>query len=332
MCRKSFQLSLKSLSTYELHAHVDIMHEYVTNSFPILQPATKFLAFQSLSTLYLLTTFNSFLPYSPLSNPTPFIFPISIPTTFYPFIKPIKPIIPTIPIPPHHVPFIPIFQHPLYSFLSLYSFPCKCSTTQNPYFHSHANTPPLISPFFILVTHNLSLTISPPSSNTHQSISPTTQFTKDTHIFHTQQAHFPHNLPLPILSFISHILMPPSHTSTFSSSISSLLMVNLSRLKRFKTRRLRIIQMVPRCRHVYFHAVYNLKDAHEQISTTILTALKESKPVHVGVSCNLLIDLHVLFSLPLTQNVNTLIILVMGKGGVRKSSIINSIKGTLKKM
>lgn len=90
--------------------------------------------------------------------------------------------------------------------------------------------------------------------------------------------------------------------------------------------------MVPRCRYVYFHAVYNLKDAHEQISTTILTALKESKHVHVGVSCNLLIDLHVLFSLPLTLNVNTLIILVMGKGGVGKSSIINSIKGTLKKM
>lgn len=31
----------------------------------------------------------------------------------------------------------------------------------------------------------------------------------------------------------------------------------------------------------------NLDDAHEQIDTAISTALKESKPVYISVSCNL---------------------------------------------
>ena len=60
---QNFQQNLKSLSTHELHVHVVIMHEHVANSFPILQLATKLLTFQSLSTPYLLTTFNLFLPY-----------------------------------------------------------------------------------------------------------------------------------------------------------------------------------------------------------------------------------------------------------------------------
>jgi pyruvate decarboxylase len=33
--------------------------------------------------------------------------------------------------------------------------------------------------------------------------------------------------------------------------------------------------------------VNNLDDAHEQIDTAISTALKESKPVYISVSCNL---------------------------------------------
>lgn len=33
--------------------------------------------------------------------------------------------------------------------------------------------------------------------------------------------------------------------------------------------------------------VNNLEDAHEQIDTAISTALKESKPVYISVSCNL---------------------------------------------
>ena len=31
----------------------------------------------------------------------------------------------------------------------------------------------------------------------------------------------------------------------------------------------------------------NLEDAHELIDTTISTALKESKPVYISISCNL---------------------------------------------
>lgn len=31
----------------------------------------------------------------------------------------------------------------------------------------------------------------------------------------------------------------------------------------------------------------NLEDAHEQIDTAIATALRESKPVYISVSCNL---------------------------------------------
>lgn len=31
----------------------------------------------------------------------------------------------------------------------------------------------------------------------------------------------------------------------------------------------------------------NLEDAHEQIDTAISTALKESKPAYISVSCNL---------------------------------------------
>lgn len=31
----------------------------------------------------------------------------------------------------------------------------------------------------------------------------------------------------------------------------------------------------------------NLEDAHEQIDTAISTALKESKPVYISISCNL---------------------------------------------
>jgi len=33
--------------------------------------------------------------------------------------------------------------------------------------------------------------------------------------------------------------------------------------------------------------VNNLDDAHEQIDTAIATALRESKPVYISVSCNL---------------------------------------------
>lgn len=42
-------------------------------------------------------------------------------------------------------------------------------------------------------------------------------------------------------------------------------------------------------RHVpYAQAVVNnLEDAHEQIDTAIATALRESKPVYISVSCNL---------------------------------------------
>lgn len=31
----------------------------------------------------------------------------------------------------------------------------------------------------------------------------------------------------------------------------------------------------------------NLEDAHEQIDTAVSTALKESKPVYISISCNL---------------------------------------------
>jgi pyruvate decarboxylase len=33
--------------------------------------------------------------------------------------------------------------------------------------------------------------------------------------------------------------------------------------------------------------VTNLDDAHEQIDTAIATALRESKPVYLSISCNL---------------------------------------------
>ena len=33
--------------------------------------------------------------------------------------------------------------------------------------------------------------------------------------------------------------------------------------------------------------VINLDDAHEQIDTAIATALRESKPVYLSISCNL---------------------------------------------
>jgi pyruvate decarboxylase len=33
--------------------------------------------------------------------------------------------------------------------------------------------------------------------------------------------------------------------------------------------------------------VNNLDDAHEQIDTAISTALKESKPAYISISCNL---------------------------------------------
>jgi pyruvate decarboxylase len=33
--------------------------------------------------------------------------------------------------------------------------------------------------------------------------------------------------------------------------------------------------------------VNNLEDAHEQIDTAISTAIKESKPVYISISCNL---------------------------------------------
>ncbi|KAJ0747742.1 putative pyruvate decarboxylase [Helianthus annuus] len=42
--------------------------------------------------------------------------------------------------------------------------------------------------------------------------------------------------------------------------------------------------------------VNNLDDAHEQIDTAILTALKESKPVYVSISCNLPAIPHPTFS------------------------------------
>ena len=40
----------------------------------------------------------------------------------------------------------------------------------------------------------------------------------------------------------------------------------------------------------------NLEDAHELIDTAISTALKESKPVYISISCNLLGIPHSTFS------------------------------------
>jgi pyruvate decarboxylase len=42
--------------------------------------------------------------------------------------------------------------------------------------------------------------------------------------------------------------------------------------------------------------VTNLDDAHEQIDTAIATALRESKPVYISISCNLPGLLHPTFS------------------------------------
>jgi len=42
--------------------------------------------------------------------------------------------------------------------------------------------------------------------------------------------------------------------------------------------------------------VNNLDDAHEQIDKAISTALKESKPVYISVSCNLAAIPHHTFS------------------------------------
>jgi pyruvate decarboxylase len=42
--------------------------------------------------------------------------------------------------------------------------------------------------------------------------------------------------------------------------------------------------------------VNNLEDAHELIDTAISTALKESKPVYISVSCNLSAIPHPTFS------------------------------------
>lgn len=42
--------------------------------------------------------------------------------------------------------------------------------------------------------------------------------------------------------------------------------------------------------------VNNLEDAHELIDTAISTALKESKPVYISVSCNLPAIPHPTFS------------------------------------
>jgi TPP-dependent 2-oxoacid decarboxylase len=39
--------------------------------------------------------------------------------------------------------------------------------------------------------------------------------------------------------------------------------------------------------HISQAVVNNLEDAHEQIDTAISTAIKESKPVYISISCNL---------------------------------------------
>lgn len=41
--------------------------------------------------------------------------------------------------------------------------------------------------------------------------------------------------------------------------------------------------------------VNNLEDAHEQIDRAISTALKESKPVYISISCNLAAIPHATF-------------------------------------
>lgn len=46
----------------------------------------------------------------------------------------------------------------------------------------------------------------------------------------------------------------------------------------------------------YQAVVNNLDDAHEQIDTAISTALKESKPVYISISCNLPAIPHPTFS------------------------------------
>ena len=42
--------------------------------------------------------------------------------------------------------------------------------------------------------------------------------------------------------------------------------------------------------------VNNLEDAHEMLDTAISTALKESKPVYISISCNLAAIPHPTFS------------------------------------
>lgn len=94
----------------------------------------------------------------------------------------------------HRTHFLLLARSPSISYLIIL-YPTHLSNTHfSHYSHSHANTLPLISPFLILVTHNLPLTISPPSCNTYQSISPITQFTKDTHIFQAHHAHISHHV------------------------------------------------------------------------------------------------------------------------------------------
>ncbi|CAH2040741.1 unnamed protein product [Thlaspi arvense] len=46
----------------------------------------------------------------------------------------------------------------------------------------------------------------------------------------------------------------------------------------------------------YQAVVNNLEDAHELIDTAISTALKESKPVYISISCNLVAIPHPTFS------------------------------------
>lgn len=41
----------------------------------------------------------------------------------------------------------------------------------------------------------------------------------------------------------------------------------------------------------------NLEDAHELIDTAISTALRESKPVYISISCNLPAIAHTTFSM-----------------------------------
>ena len=55
-------------------------------------------------------------------------------------------------------------------------------------------TTQLISPFLVPISYNLSILVSPPPSNAHPSISPTTRFPKDTHICQTFYARISHHV------------------------------------------------------------------------------------------------------------------------------------------